>query len=129
MLLSIYLFILPPPPPFDHISPSKPFFFAQPGHLLLYHPLSIPRRASFDFKKEKVPYHSIHLFATASKGRLSFLFFFFSFLRYVSNIYIPYCFLGKSLHFFLPLVTVSWISLYSNFSNMPTLFFALIDYY
>ena len=44
------------PPPFRPYFSFETFFFALPGHLPLYHPLSIPRRASL--KKSTVSLHS-----------------------------------------------------------------------
>lgn len=62
--------------PVDHIPPSKPFFRAAWAFTSLT-PSFDTRRASFDFGKEKVPYHSIRLFATASEGQRFFFFFLF----------------------------------------------------
>jgi hypothetical protein len=62
-------------PPFDNIPPSKPFFRAAWAFTSLSPSFDTPTRL-IRFQKEKVPYHSIRFFATASEGQLFFLFFF-----------------------------------------------------
>jgi len=66
MLLSIYLFVSTP-------SIIPPLFFCAAWAFTFFNtPLSIntPTRFIIRFQKEKVPYHSIRLLATATEGQL-----------------------------------------------------------
>jgi hypothetical protein len=80
---------------------------------------TIPRLASFDFKKEKVPYH-LFVFSLPPR-KVSFLFFSF-FYTHVSNIYIVSF---GNLFFSFPSARLQLpgYHLYSNFSICPLLSF------
>ena len=66
MLLSIYLCILPPP---LRSYPSFETFFRAAWAFTSLTPSFDTLTGLLRFQKEKVPYHSIRLFATASEGQ------------------------------------------------------------